>query len=136
MWIESKTDWKSTDYLNCTDLNRVENNTEYIAQYLVNLNYAVPIGTVVKNRTMASLDFISSINRIEENIDIIKNSFLSPPGWQEKKTWSLGKGFSYKDANRLENNLDILYKWAQIAKNNLVYCGTFNCGTDWEGGLY
>lgn len=136
MWINPKTNWKATDYLNYADLNRIEKNTEFVAEYLVNISYIVPIGTVVSNRTMQSIDFISSINRLEENIDIIKNSFLTPPGWQDKKVWSLGKGFSYDDANRLENNLKILKEWAEIAKDNLVYCGTFNCGTDWKGGLY
>ena len=134
--ITPKLDWTKDDYYNADDLNRVEANTQFIKQYLESIYYIVPAESFVVDRTLSYLDFLSSINRIEENINIIKNSFLTPPGWQNKKTWTLGKGFSYLDANRLENNLDILYKWAVIAKKNLIYSGTFSCGTDWEGGLY
>lgn len=134
-WIEPKLNWKDTDKYNAADFNRVENNTVEVANRLNDLMYLISLGATNTGRDTSYIDFISSINRIENNIDIIKNGFLSPPGWQDKKTWSVGMGFDYKDANRLENNLFLLYSWSQIAKDNLIYSGTFNCGADWEGGL-
>lgn len=130
MWVNPKLDWKGTDNYNAADLNRVENNTLEAVNCLSEIMYNVPLESTVTSRDTTSIDFLSSINRVERNIDAIKNYFLSPPGWQDKKIWSLGMGFSYLDANRLENNLNILYAWAQIAKDNIVYCGTFNCGQE------
>lgn len=135
-WINPKLDWRESDYYNCEDLNRVENNTIEVANYLRNLQYIIPIGPTVTNRDMSYIDLISSINRIENNINIIKDNFIVPPGWLQEKFWVLGVGYTYEDANRLESNLNILYRWAQIAKQNLIYCGDFSCNTEWEGGLY
>lgn len=135
-WINPKLDWKETDFYNCEDLNRVENNTSEVTNYLRNLQYIIPVGPIITNRDMAYIDLISSINRIENNISIIKDNFITPPGWQNKEAWFVGKSFDYTDANRLESNLDRLYIWAQIAKDNLIYCGEFDCGMEWEGGPY
>jgi hypothetical protein len=135
-WVNPKLDWKETDNYNAEDLNRVENNTLEAANYLGAMQSSIPLEATKTDRVITSIDFISSLNRIERNIEIVKNSFLIPPGWQDKKVWALGMGFSYLDANRLENNLNLLYTWAQLAKDNLIYTGTFSCGTDWEGGLY
>lgn len=129
-WLNPKTDWGKTDYYNADDLNRVENNTLEVANYLRNILYTIPLENTITDRDTTSIDFISSINRVERNIDAIKNYFLTPPGWVNKKVWILGIGFDYTDANRLESNLNSLYTWAQLAKDNLVYCGTFSCGEE------
>jgi hypothetical protein len=134
--ITPKRNWTADDYYNDDDLNRVEANTQYIAEYLKDMDYLMPKLTIKTDRDMRSIDFISSINRVENNLDEVKNNFITPIGWQNKKIWSLGKGFDFTDANRLENNLYLLYSLAKIAKENIIYSGTFNCGTDWEGGLY
>lgn len=133
-WIEPKTDWTSLDYYNYGDLNRIENNTAEVAAFLESIQYQVPELTVVTNRDKKSIDFISSINRVENNIEQLKDAFIAPPGYQGKKTWTVKKGFSYKDANRLENNLKLIYEWAHRVKENYRYCGTFTCGED--GDIY
>ncbi len=135
-WIEPKTDWNSNDEYNFDDLNRVENNTAEVAAFLESIQYKVPPLTVVTNRDKKSIDFISSINRVESNIEALKDAFITPPGYQQKKTWAVGMGFDYRDANRLENNLSLLYEWAIKAKENQVFCGTFACGAEWEGVIY
>lgn len=133
-WMEPKTDWNSNDTYNFTDLNRVENNTAEVAAFLESIQYQIPIQTIVSDRDKTSIDYISDINRIEDNIEQIKNAFITPPGYQQKKTWAVGMGFDYRDANRLERNLQLLYEWAHLAKENLKYCGTFYCGED--GDIY
>lgn len=133
-WMEPKTDWTPNDTYNFDDLNRVENNTADVAAFLESIQYKVPPLTVVTNRDKKSIDFISSINRVESNIEALKDAFIIPPGYQGKKTWAVGMGFDYRDANRLERNLQLLYEWAHLAKENLKYCGTFYCGED--GDIY
>lgn len=134
--LSPKTDWTREDYYDADDLNRVEANTQFIARYLREIQYNVPALTSIEDRTPESIDFISSINRVEGNIESIRTSFLTPPGYQERKIWALGMGFDYRDANRLENNLSLLYEWAIKAKENQVFCGTFACGAEWEGVIY
>jgi hypothetical protein len=134
--IPLKLNWTSEDYYSAEDFNRVEADTQFIAEFLRTMNYSVPELNAKTDRDESSIDFIPSINRVEANIDIIKNSFITPTGWQNKKLWSVGIKFDFRDANRLENNLQILYSLAVIAKENLIYSGTFSCGAEWEGGLY
>lgn len=132
--MEPKTDWTSSDYYNADDLNRVEVNTQFVANYLRDIQYNIPVLVSVEGRTAKSIEFISSVNRVEDNVESIRTNFLTPPGYQDKKTWYLGRGFDFKDANRLEQNLQLLYDWAVIAKENQIYCGTFACGE--EGVIY
>ena len=134
--ITPKTNWVASDYYNADDLNKVEANTQYVAEYLENMSYIMPVLVINTGRDITHIDFISSINRVEDNIESIKNKFITPIGWQDKKNWVIGKGFDYMDANRLETNLYLLYTLAKVVKENIIYSGTFNCGTDWEGGLY
>lgn len=134
--ITPKRNWTSDNFYNADDLNRVEANTQYIAEYLRSLDYTIPSAVVKTDRNVTSIDFISSINRVEKNIDDIKNNFIPPIGYQGKKDWKIGVKFDFRDANRLEDNIYKLYSLAKIAKENIIYSGTFNCGTDWEGDLY
>lgn len=134
--ITPKIDWKAEDYYNADDLNRIEANTQYLADYLRSLYYSIPTQEIKVDRDIISIDFANSINRVENNIETLKNNFLTPPGYRGIKQWMLGMGFNYEDANRLEDNLRLLYEWAKKAKDNQIFSGTFSCGSDWEGGLY
>lgn len=129
-----KVDWTVDDYCEYSDLNRIEINTQELANYLTGLQYSIPALTHVTVRDISHIDFVSSINRIENNIETIKNNFIQPVGYQNAKTWAVGIGFTYLDAIRLETNLKLLYDLFLVAKNNLRYCGTFACGE--EGVIY
>ncbi|MDR6883108.1 LamG domain-containing protein [Bacillus sp. 3255] len=83
---------------------------------------------IVKNRTNYSIDFLSSINRIEQNIEYIKSNFMTPAGYGGAKTWAVGNTFDYNDANRLEQNVKLLIDTGVLVFESFKYCGTFNCG--------
>lgn len=134
--ITPKIDWNSEDYYNSDDLNRVEANIEYIANCIKNLQYNIPDLVINTNRNISSIDFLKDINRVENNIESIRKNFITPLNYEGSKIWEVGKGFSYKDANRLEFNIKKLYDLSSIVENNLIYCGTFSCATEWEGGLF
>lgn len=133
--IDPRTNWTSEDYYNFDDLNRVEANTQFIAEYIKSLQYNMPDLVIRTDRDMTSIDFISSIERVQENIEKIRTNFITPLDYQGIRE-NIGKGFSYIDANRLEDNVKKLYDLALIIKDNLIYCGTFSCGSEWEGGLF
>lgn len=129
-WITPKTDFTADDYYNYSDFNRVENNTNYLRDYLISLGYKVPLIEIKTNRDNINIDFLSSMNRIEDNIEVIKNTFIKSSE-HLNKAWTLGLGFSYLDANRLEENLRYLKYYSERVPDSYIYCGTINCG---EGG--
>lgn len=124
-----KIDWGPDDYYNAEDFNRVENNTLEVAK-LINelLGSDVKLEPIVTDRDYSSIEFPDSLNRIERNIQ--KDSNLNLNGIVPMKTtWKVGDKFSYKDANRLENNLYIIYSLLIKNVGNVPYCGSFNCGS-------
>lgn len=130
-----KTDWTSTDFINFGDWNRIEQNMLDLANFLISIQYNVPVPSVVTNRTTASIDFLSSINRIESNLTAIQTAFgMTPPNYLANKTWTVGQGFSFNDANRLENNTQILVTYGDLVQKSFRRCGNFTCGD--QGGLY
>lgn len=129
--IPPKTDWTKDDYYNAEDLNRVEANTQYVVEYLQSIDYDVQLGEVKTGRDIRSIDFISDINRVEDNLESIRSRLgFIPPNYRAKKIWNNRTGFSFEDANRYERNLELLYKWAQLIYESYKYCGEFTCGEE------
>jgi hypothetical protein len=130
-----KTDWNSDNFINYSDWNRIESNILDLANYLNSIQYAAPVPTVVTNRTVRSIDFLSSINRIENNLEALHVAFgMSPPGYLDHKTWTVGQGFTFEDANRLENNTQIIRTYGDLIVKSFRRSGAFTCGD--QGGLY
>ena len=133
-WITPKLDWNASNWINYADWNRIENNIKELKDYLVSIQYAPPEPVSTNTtRTVLSIDFLSSINRIENNLDAIRLAFLSPADYLPKKTWTVGLGFDYTDANRLESNTNSLLNWGMLVFQSYRYSGTFSCGE--SGGL-
>jgi hypothetical protein len=126
--IDSKIDWKSTDKINFADFNRIESNTSIVRNFIEALQFIVPTITTVTNRTNTYLEYLSSINRIESNIESIKANFLTPIGYGGSETWTLGKGFDYEDANRIEGNLVKLLLDGEKVFLSYIYSGQVNAG--------
>lgn len=135
-WQTAKTNWTANDYYNFADLNRVENNTEYLKDYFLTLGYIPSTSTFVSNRTKESLVYYDDMNRIENNIKALKDSSYSPLGWITPVTnWvSVYKKFGYVDANRLEGNLSNLKTMMEGIDAELKICGAFTCGEDFNLG--
>lgn len=130
MWTNPKLDWTLFDYYNATDLNRVESNTQEVADLIEQvLGINVDLNTVVTDWDFTSIPFADDLNRVEGNLS--KLSVLNLDGLLTLKTnWTISDSFSYQDAIRLETNLSILYNL--LSKNSTVttYSGAFNCGED------
>ncbi len=126
--------WTPNDQYGPDELNRVETNTQHIADYLQAAGYPVTLEPLKTDRDMAGYEFGDSLSRVERNIDGLRQGFITPPGYQAPKTWSGGMGHNFQDANRLEQNLQILYDWALGVVDSFKHCGAFACGED--GGIY
>lgn len=125
-WITPVTDWTASDYYNAGDLNRVENNTDHLRTALIALGYSIPSITTNVSRINESYDDLTSINRIESNLNEIKNNFVTPTTWQEGKTWTATTPFLMDDANRWESNQLALYNLSITIPQSFRYAGTFN----------
>lgn len=133
-WITPKLNWLPTNSIEAADWNRIENNVQEVATYLNSINYTLPAMSFTTNRTQTSVDYLTSINRIEQNLESIRTSFVTPPGYLPGETWAVGKGFDYTDANRLESNVQLLMEYGVLAFKSYRYCGVAICGQ--TGAIY
>lgn len=132
--ITPKTDWTTSDYYNAVDVNRVEANTQHIAQLLESVGYTPVLSNVVVDWTIEGIPYLIGINRIESNIEALAEAFITPLGWGTTKNWSVSNGFDCNDANRLERNLQLINDLLLKAIDNFRYCGTLATGE--EGEIY
>lgn len=124
-----KTNWTKDDFYNAEDLNRVEANTQYVAELIALLLKGLELEPIIVNRDYKTIEFADDLNRVERNLE--KLNVLNLKGLKPLKTnWKVGDPFDYNDANRYENNLNLLYKILKPNINNIKYCGTFNCGEE------
>jgi hypothetical protein len=128
-----KTNWLSTDFLSASEMNRIENNINLLAIHLRSIQYQIPSLEVKTNRTRVSIDYLSDINRIEQNLEALRLRFLTPPNYLQAKVWTKEKTFDYNDANRLEANTQLMREYADRVVSSFRYCGVMNVG---GGGLY
>lgn len=129
MWIMPKLDWTSSDYYNFDDLNRVENNTEVVAE-LIRYFIHVPSMTTIVDRDMKRIEFADSLNRIESNQAVLRQRY-TPIGWLPNKIdWEANAAFSFNDAIRLEHNLNLLYQHYKGNTELVPICGAFICGEE------
>lgn len=129
-WITPKTDWLSSDFYDFSDLNRVENNIEYASASLVVIGYPMPSMTFIKDRTNKSYDLLSSINRIEANLQTVADNFVEPPGWLPVVLWQPDTKFTEYHANRWESNAKLLYDYSILTEQAWRYCGMFVAGQE------
>jgi hypothetical protein len=129
--LDFKTDWTKDDYYNFNDLNSVEIKTRLIAEQIELLKVCAINISNIENRDIKSIEFSESLNRIEENIKLLGNILHDPAGFMKPKTyWRFNMPFSYEDANRLETNLEVLYKYVTGNISYFRHCGAYTCGEE------
>ena len=92
----------------------------------------VPV-SVVTNRTELTIEFADSLNRIENNIILLKATFPETVVFEDSKTWTHDVPFDFSDANRFEQTLYDMYYKIESNISNIPYCGQFTVG---EEGVY
>ena len=96
--------------------------------------YPVTLESTETGRDYKHIEFADDLNRVERNIHALTTGFLAPPGYVFPTVWIPLAPFDYRDANRLERNLQLLYTWAAGVVASFKRCGTFACGE--EGEIY
>ncbi len=129
-WKTPKINWNRNDFYNFEDLNRVENNTNVIAELLVYYDAILALETVDTERTVQTIEMAPSLSRIERNIQLLGKRY-QPYKWvSPKQDWVSNTPFSFEDANRLERNLYLLYHHYKGNLDVCVKCGAYTCGEE------
>lgn len=112
---------------NYTDLNRIENNCEYVMNLINNSDYfsnKINI-TVKKNWNVFDIPQITEINRIRNNIITLING-MNLGNEYEKIEFS--NTMDYIKANILEKDLYLIKLIIETYEKKLRYVNTFFCG--------
>lgn len=108
--------------LNASDLNRIENNTAYLAERLTTLNY--PVQVVTKTWARDSLPNVEDVARIIANVQSLLDAYYRYSEAEDLPDSMLG----YAEVNSIEQNLyyiNVLLDWMTSAFRK---CGTFKSG--------
>ena len=136
-WITPVTNWVTTDYINFGDFNRVENNTEYLKDVLVNdFGKSITI-TIDTSWTNTHFPYFDELNRMEGNINTLNTNWVTPTGWLTPITdWVTGPIVRTNNSsgaelmNRMEVDLELLYDSIEGTKEYFLVSGTFTAGTN------
>lgn len=110
---------------NASDLNRIECNCAYLADYLTKLGYACTIVTKT-DWTMQDIPWlVEHINRIRYNVIKIVNCFIKQPNAPK----IIVDGFmDYQKANNLEQCLQLTYDFIDAMLQETPRCDEYFCG--------
>ncbi|MEG1074534.1 MAG: hypothetical protein RSF84_05280 [Ruthenibacterium sp.] len=108
-WIEPKTNWQPSDYLNAADYNRMRGNLFYLRDLGTTLYPAFSVPDTGAKST-ASFAFANDINALENSIDIIAAHTFHPSTLPHTKAWRENSAAPVaEDLNRIESATLILY---------------------------
>lgn len=110
---------------NATDINRIENNTRYIADRLNVLKYTNTIET--KGWTVLKIPTAAEVTRLINNVLKLINAYYRPANSPELPSTLL----TFEQVNALEKMLYMIKHLIDEEENEFRHCGTFNCGEDW-----
>lgn len=130
-WQTAKLDWNSQDYFNPEILNKIENNTIEIANLIKQLlGTDVSPDSPITNRDYSSIEFADGYNRIEGNIKKVSDALPLEGMIAPKTTWIVEDSISYRDINRMETNISILYNLLKPNVDAIKYCNEIICGEE------
>lgn len=124
-------------YYNYYDLDRVENNAQFVYDLLISFGYVFDIEPVVTGRNKQVIVYFGDLNRVERTIKKLSDESYVPAGWIDPKTdWETLNIFSYIDANRLETNLYLLKTLLENIQLSFIHCGNITSGQEFNLGGY
>ena len=110
---------------NVTDINRIENNTRYLADMLLSLYYFNTI-TTTSSWARNSLLYQQHIDRIISNVSKVWSAWHKPANAPTLPNTLL----DYEQVNNVEKNLYLLKEMLDNMVASFRECGTFSCGEE------
>lgn len=128
-YINPKLNWSANDFVNFDDLNRVESNTQYVADKLNEYGYYCPAITTKTNWAMSDVVYAEDLNRIESNIKTMQEAYYVTEEFEELKIdWATLDPVTFNFNNRIEKDIDIINRLIESMKQYYVYSGVSVCG--------
>lgn len=112
----------SKAYYNYTDLNRIEEWCEYLANLLTSYSYPIKI-QVKKNWQMSDFPVSSEMERIRQNVNALKEVYFAFTEIPENLEY-----MTIEKANDIEKILSEIDFILISMENNFIYSGVANCG--------
>lgn len=109
---EPKIDWKSTDYFNIQDYNRIVNNIKEIksiAEQLY-LPFSYDENGMGENKTYNSYIYADEVNAIEHNLALIVEHTYPFIIGDEKTYYDNQATPNYEEFNRIESAIKLIYE--------------------------
>jgi hypothetical protein len=125
VWITPKTDWNSENYFNPSDRNRIEGNTDYVADLVAVWGNKPSIVNVRTNWDITDFGFYDDILKMESNINVIKDYMAAPNGYVDPVS---SLPLDYNRLNIIENDLILLKTMTEKISQQFLYVGQFTCG--------
>ena len=112
--------------LNVDDLNRIENNTDYLSECLITLYYYNRIDNYDESWSIGDVPHTEQVSRIINNVSILQEAYYKPSGSPTLPTTLT----HYEDVNSIEKCLYLLKVMIDDMVSSFRECGTFACGED------
>ena len=118
-WIEPKTNWKSSDYFNIEDYNRIIGNIEYLKALAGDLFRTISDISLGDEKTYLSMIYAREMNTIEDALETLN---LETYGLKigEKQTFKAnGSTPLWSEFNRIESAILLLYETLMVHEDTL-----------------
>lgn len=140
MWTQPKVNWKSIDYFNIEDWQRVRSNLEHLYNWMQNAGL-VPKTLLVTDtgRGYEELPYVYLVNNMEVNLANLQETFgvsftenVAQKTWYARLDMMYSSNPSYDDWNRWETVLLRVYESIQYIDTYVFtpVSGTCCCGSE------
>lgn len=127
-WLGTK-EFDSEDFYNFAEMNRQNENVEYLTTEITNKIIALTLPNSTKtDNTRADFPTVTKVNDLRYNIKyLIENVPITEDPAIVVDLERL-QSFDFNDANVLERNLQAVYEILLRIQGYFRKCGTFKCG--------
>lgn len=118
-WIEPKTNWKSTDYFNIEDYNRIVGNLTYLKSFSEKLFRSYNLLETEQEKTYSSMIYAREINAIENNLESVNINTYNFDIGDAKEFYPNKNTPLWSEFNRIESAMLLLHNTMLAHKNAL-----------------
>lgn len=119
-WIEPKTDWVASDFVNSEDYNRIIGNISYLKAHLDSLFMGLTNISTIEEKTTKSLIYAREINAIETALETINIETYKFDIGETKEYLPNTRTIDFVELNRIESAIFMLYEQMENHKQNLT----------------
>jgi len=123
--LQDISDKNDRAYLNYFDLNRIEQDTEYLHDVLLTYGYSQQVDCKT-DWLMTDFPYIAEIERTRSNILNLLNGYYT----QETELPTSLAELTWQKLNAVEQNLKLMYEMIGRMEQSFKRCGTFNAGQE------